>query len=70
MLYIYDNRQLTGDSHEIAYLIFSWLGNMSHIVSSVAVVIGALGVMMSLETSNKQHMYIIVKHNVCQLEVY
>ena len=67
---INDNRQLTGDSHEIAYLIFRWLGNMSHIVSSVAVVIGALGVMMSLETSNKQHIYIIIKHNLYQLEVY
>ena len=40
----HENRLLVDDSHEISYLVFKKLGNMSQILSSAAVVIGALRV--------------------------
>ena len=51
------NRLLATDSHEILSLIFRYLGKVLQNMSSVAVVIGALRVMMSRETFNKQHIY-------------
>ena len=57
----HENRLLADDSHVISYLIFfRKLGKMSRILSSAAVVIGALRVKVMI-TEQKQILYLQVR---------
>ena len=57
----HENRLLADDSHVISYLIFfRKLGKMSRILSSAAVVIGALWVKVMI-TEQKQILYLQVR---------
>ena len=47
----HENCLLADDSHETSYLIFSKLGKMFRNLSSVAVVIGALSVIIAIFTN-------------------